>query len=129
MKGLKLENLHSPTFVVGLPGIGNVGKIVTDYIIEHLNAKEVGKFYVDTPPMVFPTQDGIEFQSVRMYYAGPSKNGKRNGKNGWKKDEKKGGFLFIAAEATSAPSSDARSAAVPGALTSSRLLPLPHYPS
>ena len=106
LKDLKLQDIDSPTFVVGLPGIGNVGKIVTDYIIEHLNAKEIGKFYVDTPPMVFPTQDGIEFPSVRMYHASYGKSGKnvnesksqgkKNGKNG--KEGKKNSFLFIAGD-------------------------------
>src|SRR3989344_1180159 len=106
LKDLKLKDMDNPTFVIGLPGIGNVGKIVTDYIIEHLNAKEIGKFYVDTPPMVFPTQDGIEFPSVRMYHASYGKSGKngnesksqgkKNGKNG--KEGKKNSFLFIAGD-------------------------------
>ena len=66
--------ISKPTLVIGLPGIGNVGKIVTDYVIEQLNAKEIGKFYIDTPPMVFPTQDGIEFPSVKLYHAAYRKN-------------------------------------------------------
>ncbi len=107
LKDLNLDGMDSPTFIVGLPGIGNVGKIVTDYIIEHLNAKEIGKFYVDTPPMVFPTQDGIEFPSVRMYHVIYGKNGnaekvkgKMNGKKKGKggKREEKNSFLFIAGD-------------------------------
>lgn len=66
--------ISNPTLVIGLPGIGNVGKIVTDYVIEQLNAKEIGKFYIDTPPMVFPTRDSIEFPSVKLYHAAYRKN-------------------------------------------------------
>lgn len=68
------EGITNPTLVIGLPGIGNVGKIVTDYIIEHLKAKEIGKFYIDTPPMVFPTQTSIEFPSVKLYHASYKRN-------------------------------------------------------
>ena len=103
LKDLKLKDMDNPTFVVGLPGIGNVGKIVTDYIIEHLNAKEIGKFYVDTPPMVFPTQDGIEFPSVRMYHSNYRKNGNGGSAKGKedrksRKDGKNNSFLFIAGD-------------------------------
>lgn len=71
---LKDTKISKPIMVVGLPGIGNVGKIVTDYVIEQLKAKEIGKFYIDTPPMVFPTKDGIEFPSVKLYHATSQKN-------------------------------------------------------
>ncbi len=67
--GVKIEGIKKPTIVVGLPGIGNVGKIVTDYVIEQLKAKEIGKFYIDTPPMVFPTYESVEFPSVKVYSA------------------------------------------------------------
>jgi len=70
-KNLKMNN---PTVVIGLPGIGNVGKIVTDYVVDQLNAKEMGKFHIDIPPMVFPTQDGIEFPSVKIYHTSHKKN-------------------------------------------------------
>src|SRR3989344_9107855 len=103
LKDLKLKDMDNPTFVIGLPGIGNVGKIVTDYIIEHLNAKEIGKFYVDTPPMVFPTQDGIEFPSVRMYHSNYRKNGNGGSTKGKedrksRKDGKNNSFLSIAGD-------------------------------
>lgn len=71
-KGLKKRKISSrikyPTLLVGLPGIGNVGKIVTDFLIEQLNAKEIKRFNTDAPPMVFPTEHGIEFPSVRLYH-------------------------------------------------------------
>lgn len=79
---LKNGKIKNATFVVGLPGIGNVGKIVTDFIIEQLNAKEIGKFYSDIPPMVFPTRDSVEFPSVKFYHA----------------NYKKSNFLFVAGD-------------------------------
>lgn len=71
---LKNSKIKNPTLVVGLPGIGNVGKIVTDFIVEQLHAKEIGKFYSDTPPMVFPTKDSIEFPTVKLYHAMHKRN-------------------------------------------------------
>ncbi len=40
---LDTKNLHSPTIIEGFPGFGFVSTIVTQYLIEHLNAKPVGK--------------------------------------------------------------------------------------
>ncbi len=62
------KSIRNPLFVVGLPGIGNVGKIVVDYAVEQLNAEEIGRFYIDTPPMVFPTEEAVEFPSLKVYY-------------------------------------------------------------
>lgn len=67
-KGFSLSGLRSPTLIIGLPGVGNVGKIVTDYAVENLCADEVGRFYVDMPPMVFPSAFGVVFPSIKLYY-------------------------------------------------------------
>ncbi len=66
--------MRNATLVIGLPGIGNVGKIVTDFVVEQLHAKEVGKFYSDIPPMVFPTKDSVEFPTLRLYHATHKRN-------------------------------------------------------
>jgi len=68
LKNFDLSKLKKPTIVIGLPGIGNVGKISVDFIIESLKPEEVGKFYVDIPPMIFASQTGIEFPAIKVYH-------------------------------------------------------------
>ncbi len=40
----KKPKLKSPILVEGLPGIGNVGKVVVDFIIDKLKAKKLYEF-------------------------------------------------------------------------------------
>ena len=37
----KKPKLNDPIFIEGLPGIGNVGKVVTDFLIDELKAKKL----------------------------------------------------------------------------------------
>ena len=51
---------NEPVFIEGLPGIGNVGKIAADYIVEKLEAKEVGRIYFEHfPPQVLLDDDNV----------------------------------------------------------------------
>ena len=36
-----VPRLNKPVFIEGLPGIGNVGKIAVDFLIEELGAKKI----------------------------------------------------------------------------------------
>ena len=72
VKFIKTKNFNSdiknPVLIIGLPGVGNIGKIVTDLIIDQQEAKELGSFIVDLPAMVFPSKDGVEFPSIKLYH-------------------------------------------------------------
>ncbi|MEK6951871.1 MAG: PAC2 family protein [Nanoarchaeota archaeon] len=62
--------IKNPVLIEGLPGVGNVGKIATDFIIDHLNAK---KLYEITsysfPHCVFVNEDNlVELPSIEIYY-------------------------------------------------------------
>ncbi len=66
-KNLKLRN---PVLIGGLPGIGNVGKVVVDFIIEKLKAKklcDVSSY--SFPPSVYINEKNIvELPSIEFHY-------------------------------------------------------------
>ena len=40
-----IPKLNKPILIEGLPGIGNVGKIAVDFLIEELKAKKIYSFF------------------------------------------------------------------------------------
>ncbi|MGC9037556.1 MAG: PAC2 family protein [Candidatus Micrarchaeia archaeon] len=74
----KKVKLHNPILLVGLPGIGNVGSLVVQYLIQQLNAKEFAQLYSQHfPYLVIVTPDGgHRLVSNRFfYYKNPNKKG------------------------------------------------------
>ncbi|HLD06923.1 MAG TPA: PAC2 family protein [Candidatus Nanoarchaeia archaeon] len=65
----KAVKLNRPVLIEGLPGIGNVGKIVVDFIIEELKAEKVCEFFSYTfPHAVFVNEENmVELPSIEMY--------------------------------------------------------------
>ncbi len=58
IKTVNKVRINSPIFIAGLPGIGNVGKIAIDYIIEKLSAKKIADLFSShLPPQVLITED------------------------------------------------------------------------
>jgi len=73
----KKPKLNNPIFIEGLPGIGNVGKVAVDFLIDELKAK---KMYEITsysfPHSVFVNEDNlVELPMVEVFYK--KFNGKR----------------------------------------------------
>ncbi len=68
--------LKNTILVEGLPGIGNVGKIATDFIIDNLKAKKFLRIYCYAfPHTVFINDENlVELPIIEMYY----KKGKKN---------------------------------------------------
>lgn len=62
--------LNKPLFIEGLPGIGQVGKIAAEYLIDELKAKKFATLYSQTfPPQVLVKKDGtIDFMKNEFYY-------------------------------------------------------------
>lgn len=56
--------------VEGLPGIGNVGKVAAEYLVEKLNAKKFAELYSDAFPYhVFVNEDDtIDLPKMEFYY-------------------------------------------------------------
>ncbi len=61
----------SPILIEGLPGVGNVGKIVVEYLIETLDAKKVYELISDEMPhYVFVNEESIvELPKIEIYAA------------------------------------------------------------
>jgi len=54
------KNLTDPIFVVGLPGIGQVGKLVAEYMIHVLAAEKIGEIHaIYFPPQVILDENGV----------------------------------------------------------------------
>ncbi len=72
----KTPSLRNPILIEGLPGIGNVGKIALDFIIDELGAKKIAEFQSYAfPHSVFVNEDNlVELPSIEVY-AKQSKNG------------------------------------------------------
>ncbi|MDV0445119.1 hypothetical protein MmiAt1_06760 [Methanimicrococcus sp. At1] len=67
------ENLEltNPVMIVGLPGVGHVGKLVADHLIEALDAKKMIDIYSEHfPPQVMVKEDStVELVGNRLYLA------------------------------------------------------------
>jgi len=60
---LKKPEMENPIFIEGLPGIGNVGKLVAEHLIDELKAEKIIEIYSPhLPPQVMVREDG----TVRM---------------------------------------------------------------
>ena len=66
----KKPRLKDPIFIEGLPGIGNVGKLAVEHLIETTKAKKFAELYSkDFPPQVFINADGtVKLVNNEFYY-------------------------------------------------------------
>mgnify|MGYP001571831445 CR=1 FL=1 len=66
----KTPKLNKPVFIEGLPGIGNVGKIAVDFLIDELKAKKLYEITSYTfPHSVFVNEDNlVELPVVEVFY-------------------------------------------------------------
>ena len=62
--------LHKPVLIEGLPGIGNVGKVAADFLIEELGAVKLYDVFSYTfPHSVFVNEDNlVELPTIEIYY-------------------------------------------------------------
>ncbi len=72
---LKKVKLNKPVMIEGLPGVGNVGKLVAEHIIQELGAEKIVEIYSwHFPPQVLVNDDGTVSLSKNEVYAWKSKN-------------------------------------------------------
>ena len=66
----KMPKLNSPILIEGLPGIGNVGKVAVDFLIDALKAKKLYEITSYTfPHSVFVNEDNlVELPIVEVFY-------------------------------------------------------------
>lgn len=65
-KNIEFKNA---VLIEGLPGIGNVGKLVVDFLIDELNAKDIYELKsFDMPNLVFVNEDNlVEMPKIKIY--------------------------------------------------------------
>jgi hypothetical protein len=76
----KKPKLKNPVLIEGLPGIGNVGKLAVEHLIEVTKAKKFAELYSkDFPPQVFINPDGtIKLVNNEFYYRKATKKKERD---------------------------------------------------
>jgi uncharacterized protein (TIGR00162 family) len=64
------KKFSSPILIEGLPGIGNVGKIVVDYLVEDLKAEKIMDFFsYCLPNSVFVNENNlVSLPKLEIYY-------------------------------------------------------------
>lgn len=74
---IEKPKLRNPVLVEGLPGIGNVGKVASEYFIEKLKAKKFAELYSDHYPYhVFVNEDDtVDLPRNEFYYYRSRKKG------------------------------------------------------
>src|SRR3989339_725374 len=73
----KIPKLNNPLFIEGLPGIGNVGKVAVDFLIDEIRAKKLYEITSYTfPHSVFVNENNlVDLPIVEVFYK--QFNGKR----------------------------------------------------
>src|SRR3990167_5538235 len=63
-------SIRNPVFIEGLPGIGNVGKIAIDFIIDELKAKKIYSITSHKfPHSVFVNEENlVELPTIEIFY-------------------------------------------------------------
>jgi len=70
IKNFDIPKTSNPILIEGLPGIGNVGKIAADFLVESLNAKKIYEIYsYSFPHSVFVNEENlVELPLVQIFY-------------------------------------------------------------
>jgi len=70
IKQISKTKLKDPILIEGLPGMGNVGKIAVDFLIDALSAKKLIELSsYDLPHCVFVNEENmVELPSINIYY-------------------------------------------------------------
>jgi len=81
----KVPKLHKPVLIEGLPGIGNVGKVSVDFVVEELKASKIFELTSSSMPhSVFVNEHNlVELPTISVYF----------------KRYKNKDFLFVAGDA------------------------------
>ena len=60
---------NEPTIIVGFPGVGLVGPIVTEFLIDHMKTEQIGKFLYDELPAMVPIHKGKLVDPMSVHYS------------------------------------------------------------
>ncbi|MBI2550322.1 PAC2 family protein [Candidatus Woesearchaeota archaeon] len=59
----------SPVVISGFPGVGMVGAIAAEFLIQHLGTKQIGKIILDKSPALVAIHDGKLIEPFGAYYS------------------------------------------------------------
>ena len=62
------EKPQNPTIIVGFPGFGLVGTIATEFLIDHLKTKPIGRVLLDDMPAIIAIHDGELVEPIGIFY-------------------------------------------------------------
>src|SRR3989344_7961935 len=54
--------------IAGFPGVGLVGTITTEFLIEHLNAEQIGKIKIEETPPIVAVHQGKVVEPIGIFY-------------------------------------------------------------
>jgi|SRR3989344_2741160 len=76
IKSFEKPKLKNPILIEGLPGMGNVGKIAVDFMVEHLQAKKFLEISSHSfPNSVFVNEKNlVELPKIEMFYKNTKEN-------------------------------------------------------
>ena len=76
VRRVKEATLKDPILIEGLPGVGHVGKLVAEHLVEELKAEKIIEIYSPHfPPQVMVQEDGTIKQVRNEVYASQGQNG------------------------------------------------------
>jgi uncharacterized protein len=62
------EKPKNPIIIQGFPGFGLVGTISTEFLIDHLKTKLIGKIFLDDMPAMVAIHEGKVVEPIGIYY-------------------------------------------------------------
>ncbi|QGN06621.1 proteasome assembly chaperone family protein [Halorhabdus sp. CBA1104] len=68
---LEAVDLESPVLIEGLPGVGHVGKLAVEHLLEELDSTPVRRVYSQHFPPQVTIDDGIELASAEFHAISP----------------------------------------------------------
>ncbi|PIN86153.1 hypothetical protein COV19_06055 [Candidatus Woesearchaeota archaeon CG10_big_fil_rev_8_21_14_0_10_44_13] len=95
-----IPKLNNPVMIEGLPGIGNVGKIVVDFLVDEMKAKKLYEVRsLSFPHSAFVDENNVvEIPSVFIYYKKFSENAVKTKRSKAGKRQHSRDILFLAGD-------------------------------
>ena len=68
MKVILRSKPKNPTVIQGFPGIGMVGAIAAEFLVQHMNTEMIGKILIEKTPTLVAVHDGRLIEPFSIYY-------------------------------------------------------------
>ena len=68
MKVILKEKPKNPIIIEGFPGFGLVGTIASEFLIDHLKVKQIGKIWMEELPAMIAIHEGEVVEPIGIFY-------------------------------------------------------------